>query len=129
MEQTFPASTPSWSPPPHISVQDQQQKETPEASLLSFIQNQEETKRPEPPLPTPVQSQEGKQNPEIWRASSKPTASEDPSTSPSAHMAPLEKGDLLMITASAGTNKFLGIPNIKNMVYENRMTYANKWGE
>ena len=33
-----------------------------------------------------------------------------------------------MVTASAGTAGMQGIPNLKEMVYENRMTYANKWG-
>lgn len=34
----------------------------------------------------------------------------------------------MMVTASAGTGGMQGIPNLKEMVYENRMTYANKWG-
>lgn len=40
----------------------------------------------------------------------------------------LKKGSVVMVTASTGTGGFLGIPNLKEMVYENRMTYANKWG-
>ena len=37
-------------------------------------------------------------------------------------------GSVVMVTASAGTKGMQGIPNLKEMVYENRMTYANKWG-
>jgi len=38
-------------------------------------------------------------------------------------------GQVVMVTGSSGTEGFLGIPNLKNMIYENRMTYAHKWGE
>jgi hypothetical protein len=33
-----------------------------------------------------------------------------------------------MVTASAGTNRILSIPHVKEMVYENRMSYAYKHG-
>ncbi|KAJ5256706.1 hypothetical protein N7478_012810 [Penicillium angulare] len=33
-----------------------------------------------------------------------------------------------MVTGSSGTNRMLGIPHIKDMIYENRMTYAEKHG-
>lgn len=42
---------------------------------------------------------------------------------------PPKPGEVLMVTASSGTNGFLGIPNLKEMVYENRMSYAHRWGE
>ena len=38
-------------------------------------------------------------------------------------------GEVVMVTASSGTNGFLGIPGLKEMVYENRMSYAHRWGE
>ncbi|KAJ5927808.1 hypothetical protein N7466_006764 [Penicillium verhagenii] len=33
-----------------------------------------------------------------------------------------------MVTGSTGTNRMLGIPHIKDMIYENRKTYAEKHG-
>lgn len=38
-------------------------------------------------------------------------------------------GEVVMVTASSGTNGFLGIPGLKEMVYENRMSYAHRWGK
>lgn len=40
-----------------------------------------------------------------------------------------EPGEVVMVTASTGTNGFLGIPGLKEMIYENRMSYAHRWGE
>ena len=37
-------------------------------------------------------------------------------------------GKVVMLTASSGGNAFQSIPGLKDMVYENRMTYAQKWG-
>lgn len=39
-----------------------------------------------------------------------------------------QRGEVVLVTASLDTSKFLGIPNLKNMVYENRMPWANQWG-
>lgn len=35
---------------------------------------------------------------------------------------------IVMVTCSTGNNRMLGMPHIKEMVYENRMTYAEKHG-
>lgn len=35
---------------------------------------------------------------------------------------------IVMVTGSTGNNRMLGMPHIKEMVYENRMTYAEKHG-
>ena len=35
---------------------------------------------------------------------------------------------IVMVTGSSGTNRMLGIPHIKEMIYENRKTYAEKHG-
>lgn len=37
-------------------------------------------------------------------------------------------GSIVMVTGSTGNNRMLGMPRIKEMVYENRMTYALKHG-
>ncbi|KAL8744072.1 MAG: hypothetical protein Q9184_008040, partial [Pyrenodesmia sp. 2 TL-2023] len=39
-----------------------------------------------------------------------------------------DAGKVVMVTASSGTKGFLGIPQLKSMVYENRMTYAVRHG-
>lgn len=39
-----------------------------------------------------------------------------------------QRGEVVLVTASSGTSNFLGIPNLKNMIYENRMSWANRWG-
>jgi hypothetical protein len=39
-----------------------------------------------------------------------------------------KKGSVVMVAASAGNNRFLGVPHVKEMVYENRMTYAYMHG-
>ncbi|KAL8720761.1 MAG: hypothetical protein Q9225_002427 [Loekoesia sp. 1 TL-2023] len=39
-----------------------------------------------------------------------------------------DAGKVLMVTASTGTGGFLGIPHLKEMVYQNRMTYADRHG-
>lgn len=36
-----------------------------------------------------------------------------------------QRGEVVLVTASFGTSKFLGIPNL---IYENRMPWANQWG-
>lgn len=46
-------------------------------------------------------------------------------TAPNSH---LPKKNVVMVTGSSGSNRMLGIPHIKEMVYENRMTYAEKHG-
>lgn len=52
---------------------------------------------------------------------SKPTASSIKKTQP-------KDVSVVMVTASAGAVGMQAIPNLKEMVYENRMTYANEWG-
>ena len=37
-------------------------------------------------------------------------------------------GKVVMVTASSGTHGFLGIPRLKEMVYENRVSYAHRHG-
>jgi hypothetical protein len=37
-------------------------------------------------------------------------------------------GEVVMITASSGTGGLAGAPGLKEMVYENRMSYAERWG-
>lgn len=41
----------------------------------------------------------------------------------------LHPGEVVMVTASEGSGGFQGIPGLKEMIYENRMTYAHRWGE
>ncbi|KAJ6009071.1 hypothetical protein N7522_004087 [Penicillium canescens] len=38
------------------------------------------------------------------------------------------KKKVVMVTGSSGTNRMLGMPHIKEMIYENRKTYAEKHG-
>ncbi|KAJ5126425.1 hypothetical protein N7526_008602 [Penicillium atrosanguineum] len=40
----------------------------------------------------------------------------------------LSKKKVVMVTGSSGTNRMLGMPHIKEMIYENRKTYAEKHG-
>ncbi|KAJ5681655.1 uncharacterized protein N7477_001595 [Penicillium maclennaniae] len=40
----------------------------------------------------------------------------------------LPKKKVVMVTGSSGTNRMLGMPHIKEMIYENRKTYAEKHG-
>lgn len=51
----------------------------------------------------------------------------DKSSSSSSGKGP-DAGKVLMVTASAGTHGFLGIPHLSEMVYENRMSYAHRHG-
>ena len=37
-------------------------------------------------------------------------------------------GEVVLVTASSGTNGFQGVPHVKEMVYENRMSYAHRHG-
>lgn len=39
-----------------------------------------------------------------------------------------KKKKFVMVTGSTGTNRMLGLPHIKEMIYENRKTYAEKHG-
>ncbi|KAL9596664.1 MAG: hypothetical protein Q9179_004536, partial [Wetmoreana sp. 5 TL-2023] len=59
-------------------------------------------------------------------AAAKSTASISSSSS-SSSKGP-DAGKILMVTASSGTGGFLGIPHLKEMVYEDRMTYAYRHG-
>ena len=40
----------------------------------------------------------------------------------------LKRGELVMIVASSGNGGYLGVPGVREMVYENRMSYADRWG-
>ncbi|KAL8808955.1 MAG: hypothetical protein Q9200_003861 [Gallowayella weberi] len=54
------------------------------------------------------------------------TQSKPPSAKSSSKGA--DAGKVLMVTASSGTGGFLGIPHMKERVYENRMAYADRHG-
>jgi len=38
------------------------------------------------------------------------------------------KGQVVMVTASTGNNRFMSVPHVKEMVYENRRSYADRHG-
>jgi galactosyl transferase GMA12/MNN10 family len=59
---------------------------------------------------------------------SEPSASNPPQASSTEAIHGVKKGSVLMLTGSTGTSKFLGIPHLKEMVYENRMSYAMRHG-
>ena len=40
----------------------------------------------------------------------------------------LHKGEVVIITASSGRGGYLGVPGLKEQVYENRRAYAERWG-
>lgn len=39
-----------------------------------------------------------------------------------------QPGEVVLVTASSSTSNFLALPNLKDMVHENRMSWANRWG-
>ncbi|KAL8903411.1 MAG: hypothetical protein Q9171_007412 [Xanthocarpia ochracea] len=49
-------------------------------------------------------------------------------SSPSSSSKRPDAGKVVMVTASSGTGGFLGIPHMKERVYENRMSYADRHG-
>ncbi|KAI4087035.1 MAG: hypothetical protein LQ344_007092 [Seirophora lacunosa] len=69
-------------------------------------------------------------NDDVSKASS-PAADESThssSSSPSSSRKRPDAGKVLMVTASSGHRGMLGVPHLKEQVYENRMTYANRYG-
>ncbi|KAI4117754.1 MAG: hypothetical protein LQ341_007651, partial [Variospora aurantia] len=65
-------------------------------------------------------------------ASSKSQSSADPSDpsnlAPSSSRKRPDASNVVMVTASSGNRGMLGIPHLKEQVYENRMAYANRHG-